>query len=389
MKIQFSENMWEQISSLWNEKKEESDLDITDEQVKEMLDIWFVSRRAAVSGNKQRYDERNAWKNIESKIMPCRHSKIRFLLKYAAVFVIGLLGVMLCLHYQSDSKMSQVSTVGVKVISSGNSNVELVLADGKKILLDTNIDVKSETLSELKFVNNIGGKKLSYKGDVEDEEVGYHTLNVPQGGEYILQLPDSSCVWLNSESSIRFPVRFAENKREIFLDGEAYFKVAKNEKAPFQLHVKKGVVTVLGTSFNISAYSNDKCWETTLVEGKVLVENGNEKIEMKPSCQYSVDDKTGHGVLKQVDTYLYTSWVDGKFYFNACVFEDIVKKLERWYDFTMTYQDEGIKSMRFSGTINKHRPLNEMLNFLEKTTDIHFEIVGKNITVKRIARNKR
>ena len=85
-----------------------------------------------------------------------------------------------------------------------------------------------------------------------------------------------------------------------------------------------------------------------------------------------------------MDTELYTSWVDGKFYFSAYAFEDIVRKLERWYDFTMNYQDEEIKRMHFSGTINKHRPLNEVLQFLEKTTDIHFEISGKNITVSKI-----
>lgn len=84
-----------------------------------------------------------------------------------------------------------------------------------------------------------------------------------------------------------------------------------------------------------------------------------------------------------MDTYLYTSWVDGKFYFSAYAFEDIVKKLERWYDFTMNYQDEGIRRMRFSGTINKHRPLDEILNFLEKTTNIHFEVVGKSVRVMR------
>ena len=140
----------------------------------------------------------------------------------------------------------------------------------------------------------------------------------------------------------------------------------------------------MGTSFNISAYTDDVFWETTLVEGKVIVENGKKKIEIKPSEQYSIDNRTGVGVLRQVDTYLYTSWVDGKFYFSAYAFEDIVKKLERWYDFTMSYQDEGIRRMRFSGTINKHRPLDEILNFLEKTTNIHFEVVGKSVRVMRL-----
>ena len=97
-----------------------------------------------------------------------------------------------------------------------------------------------------------------------------------------------------------------------------------------------------------------------------------------------MDKQTGKGALSTVDTELYTSWVDGKFYFNTYAFEDIVKKLERWYDFTMSYQDDEIRKMRFSGTINKHRPLTEVLQFLEKTTDIHFEISGKNVTVSKV-----
>lgn len=90
-----------------------------------------------------------------------------------------------------------------------------------------------------------------------------------------------------------------------------------------------------------------------------------------------------------IDPEVYTSWIDGKFYFSAYAFEEIVKKLERWYDFTMTYEDEEIRQMHFSGTINKHRPLNEVLRFLEKTTDIHFDISGKQITVRKMKRDKR
>ena len=213
--------------------------------------------------------------------------------------------------------------------------------------------------------------------------MSYNTLYIPKGGEYALLLPDGSRVWLNSETSIRFPVRFLEDQRDVYLVGEAYFEVAKDTSAPFHVHIEGGEVTVLGTSFNISAYKEDSIWQTTLVSGRVQVTTGNRKILMTPAEQYSVNTRTGEGILRDVDTELYISWVDGKFYFNAYTFEDIVRKLERWYDFKMDYRDENIKQMRFSGTINKHRPLNEILQFLEKTTDIHFEISGKNIIVSK------
>ena len=249
MKILFSEKIWEQITSLWRDKKN-VDLDIADEQVKEMMNVWFVSRRSVVSDKKRKYDESRAWLNIDGRTRQRGYRKIRSLLKYAAVFVVGMLGMILWLDYRSGVKLSQISVESIEVISSGNQKAELILANGKKISLDTTMSAETAKLSEMKFVNNIENGKLSYQGDSVSEEAGFHTLNVPKGGEYILQLPDGSCVWLNSESSIRFPIRFAGNKREVFLSGEAYFKVAKNEKSPFQVYVKGGSVTVLGTSFN-------------------------------------------------------------------------------------------------------------------------------------------
>ena len=387
MKIQFSENIWEQITSLWNDKKRDTDLNVVDEQVKEMMRIYFVCRRFVVAGKKKMYNEDRAWKNIEIRTRERGYRKIRSLLKYVAVFVVGIFGIAFLLDYLFELKM-QMSKEQIEVIASGNQKAELILANGKKIFLDSVMNTETATLSEMKFVNSIERGKLSYQGDTVNKEFGFHTLNVPQGGEYILQLPDGSCVWLNSESSIRFPMHFADDKRVVFLSGEAYFEVAKNEKSPFQVHVREGIVTVLGTSFNVSAYVDDEFWETTLVEGKVVVENAEEKVEINPSEQYTIDKKTGNGVLKKVDTYLYTSWIDGKFYFSAYAFEDIVKKLERWYDFTMNYQDEGIKSMRFSGAINKHKPLSDILSFLEKTTNICFEVSGKNVSVKKIKKDK-
>ena len=207
----------------------------------------------------------------------------------------------------------------------------------------------------------------------------YNTLNVPKGGEYSLILPDGSRVWLNSETTLRFPVQFAGGKRVVYLSGEAYFQVKKDTSAAFHVCTKQQKITVLGTTFNVSAYENDRFTETTLIEGKVAVEGGAERVVMKPSEQYILDKRSGVGELKEVETEFYTSWIDGKFYFTSFTFEEIVKKLERWYDFTMIYEEDDIRQMRFSGVINKHRPIEEMLRFLEKTTDIHFKISGKNI----------
>ena len=142
MKILFSEKIWEQITSLWRDKKN-VDLDIADEQVKEMMNVWFVSRRSVVSDKKRKYDESRAWLNIDGRTRQRGYRKIRALLKYAAVFVVGMLGMILWLDYRSGVKLSQISVESIEVISSGNQKAELILANGKKISLDTTMSAES------------------------------------------------------------------------------------------------------------------------------------------------------------------------------------------------------------------------------------------------------
>lgn len=212
-------------------------------------------------------------------------------------------------------------------------------------------------------------------------------LIVPKGGEYSLELPDGTIVWVNSESSLRFPEKFALDQREVFLEGEAYFEVKKDTNRPFYVRTEAGNVRVLGTSFNVCAYPEDRFWQTTLIEGSVMIARGEEKVLMKPDEQYQINLKTGKGELKEVLPELYTSWRDGKFYFKAYTFEELVGKLERWYDFTMFYTSESIKNRRFSGVINKHEPLQDMLKFLEMTSDVQFNIKG-NVVTASLKNNK-
>ena len=163
-------------------------------------------------------------------------------------------------------------------------------------------------ISGMKFVNDDKNGELRYDGSfvVEDSSLmSYNTLCIPKGGEYSLQLPDGSRVWLNSETSIRFPVCFMKDRRKVYLSGEAYFEVTKNASAPFHVYVEGGEVTVLGTSFNVSAYKEDAIWQTTLVSGRVQVVTDDSKVVVKPTEQYSIDRQTGERVLKEVDTELW------------------------------------------------------------------------------------
>ncbi len=390
----FSENLWERISSLGNKAKsgDAAEPDYADEEVKNLMKVWFLAKRALGGEEKREFKVRQAWQKVDARTRERGKQRFMAVFRYAAILVV-LLGVALVGLHQMGKKASAPVVASADFIPSGSWKAELTLSNGEKIILDTNQYQKEIRVAGMNFLNDDKRGKLSYEGSSDEEEedglLDYHILYVPKGGEYSLQLPDGSRVWLNSETTLRFPVRFSEKQREVFLCGEAYFNVAKDNTAPFQVKVAGGNVTVLGTCFNVSAYEDDGMWQTTLVEGSVSVEDGGEKVLLVPAHQYSVDWRTEERILREVDPEVYTSWIDGKFYFSAYAFEEIVKKLERWYDFTMTYEDEEIRQMHFSGTINKHRPLNEVLRFLEKTTDIHFDISGKQITVRKMKRDKR
>lgn len=383
MNVQFSEDMWERLSALWRKEKKQADDQVaySDPQVRHLLKVMFASRRAMKE--KQEFDAKEAWRAIEKRTASRR--LVPVWCRYAAAVVV--LGVAVWFWNENrDGAELPVAVNCTDTIRPGSQKAELILASGERIILDTHTETREITGLGVVITNDTSGGRLRYEaGSMKDSMVvEYNTLIVPKGGEYSLILPDGSQVWLNSETTLRFPVQFAENKREVQLEGEAFFKVQKNVLAPFHVYTENGAITVLGTSFNVSTYREDKYWQTTLVEGSVRVSGQGKTVVLKPSEQYSVDRITGRENLVQVDPEMYTSWVEGKFYFKAYTFEEIVRKLERWYDFTMVYQDETVKQMRFTGTINKHRSLTETLRFLEMTTDIRFKAAGKKITVSKI-----
>ena len=174
-------------------------------------------------------------------------------------------------------------------------------------------------------------------------------------------------------------VRFSPASRTVYLEGEAYFEVSRAGGSPFKVVTRDRSVTVLGTKFNVSSYREDRCWIATLVEGRVLVSDRGSSRELGPSEQYVVDKHLGTVNVHRVDVSIGTSWLLGQYRFKDCRLEDIIKRLERWYDFRTVYQDTVIKNLRFRGVIDKRRTLEETLGLLEETGAISFEIKGDTV----------
>jgi ferric-dicitrate binding protein FerR (iron transport regulator) len=207
---------------------------------------------------------------------------------------------------------------------------------------------------------------------------------VPYGQRSQVTLYDGTKVWLNSGTKLKFPVVFNTDTREVTIEGEAYFNVAKDVKHPFVVNSGKLKVVVLGTKFDVCAYADENVFSTTLEEGSVKVyntENGK-FMKIKPGEQIVMDRKTDAFKHLHVDTDLYTSWKENLLKFDDATFEDVIKKMERWFDVRITVAPGINTQERYTMTI-KTESLREMLQLLSKTTKINYEIKESAVMIKK------
>lgn len=301
------------------------------------------------------------------------------LLRYAAAILIPLtLGIWGWHEIKQDASRE---TVVSATLEPGQLKAILRLEDGQQIDLSA-ISRDTVLIHQGMAVRLDSARGLYYsKQQMEVRELSYNTIIVPRAGEYRLVLSDGTVVWLNADSELKYPVNFQPDQRRVFLRGEAYFEVAKNEKQPFIVEVGGMKVNVLGTKFNVNASRVDGCWQTTLVEGKVRVSDGadTDGVVLLPNQQSEL--KNGHFYVKEVDASVYTAWRDGKFYFESEPLEEIAAQLERWYDVQFFFTRENLRKDKFTGVIRKDYTADQILDIITKTTNVKFEIHGRTISV--------
>ena len=191
-------------------------------------------------------------------------------------------------------------------------------------------------------------------------------ISVPPGQMSHITLYDGTDVWLNSGTTLSYSNTFGENSRKVALTGEAYFKVKKSE-VPFLVELKNSEIEVLGTAFNVVSFSDDDYSQVTLVEGTVQVNTlaGKEITRLKPSEQLTIPDDLQDIRLKTVKTGFYKSWTEGKIVFHEERLADIAERLERWYNVEIVLDDRDIEDLRFSGTILKDKPFDQIAKAFE------------------------
>lgn len=209
-----------------------------------------------------------------------------------------------------------------------------------------------------KFVSDTYGQVKKPMGTTE--------LDVPLGQMSEIKLKDGTSVWLNSGTSLKYDDAFGMNERRVYMEGEGFFDVAKND-IPFRVELRNLEVEVLGTSFNIISYADESYSRVVLVSGKLNVNNqsGLKLADLQPSEQIYIDDVSRTFTKGNVDTEFFTSWTEGKIVFKNEKLSDISKKLERWYNADIQFGDDSVGDFRFSGTILKHKPFNQVVTAFE------------------------
>lgn len=271
-------------------------------------------------------------------------------------------------------------------IVPGQNNAVLEMADGSVYYLgEKNFSLQEKTGSRIV----VDSAKLSYvsssgEGQVT-EEIVYNRLRVPRGGEYKIELEDGTRIWLNSASLLQYPVSFAKDKREIYLEGEAYFEVKRDTARPFVVHAGAQEISVLGTSFGVTCYEGEIDDYTTLVSGKVKVkfERVDKNFVLQPGMQVAYNKASGVVTERNVDVSEYVAWKDGIYVFKQKRLEDILTTLSRWYDFQVFYRNEEVKDVMFSGEVKRFGDFSYLLRLIERTSDVKFIIDKKVVQVMR------
>jgi ferric-dicitrate binding protein FerR (iron transport regulator) len=246
----------------------------------------------------------------------------------------------------------------------------------------------------------------------QSQNAGFHQITIPLGSKSKLTLPDETEIWLNSGSTIKYPAKFSTTRREVFLEGEAFFDVRRDESRPFFVRTSEINIRVLGTKFNVKSYPDEKFVETTVISGSVEIEtkpagsSSKQFLKLEPNQKATFSKAVQESELlkreehpgkikpkpvgrvyvnKTINTEIETAWKDNKLIFSRERFEDILIRLERWYDVDIVLEADNLRDYRYTGTFEKES-LEQALEALKLTTPFEYSIDKNNIILNSIVK---
>ncbi len=414
MKPLSSEERYQELAEKWLNKT-------INPQEREEFAQWYNSGQdndinlpKDFAGNDQELKKRifsGVTQNISDSVLPSGYKFQRWFAAAAVIMVVFSAG----LYFYSDNKVvdqfvskqtitepklsspsitvtafpekQKIRVTEVKDIEAGDNKAILTLGDGTKIILD---DAQNGILAnqggnsilktaEGELIYSFSNESSNQSAERKADNIIFNTIETPKGGKFQVILPDGSKVWLNAASSLRFPTAFSGSKRHVELKGEAYFEVAHDVSKIFEVNTRNQVVQVLGTHFNINAYSDEPTVNTTLLEGSVRVSDLRTHISqlLKPGEQSKLSERIE--VINVKNTSEAVAWKEGYFQFDEADIQTVMRQIERWYDVSVIYEGK-VPNYRFGGEIERSLSLLQVLKVLEKTK-VHFRLEGREVIV--------
>ena len=332
----------------------------------------------AVSDNNKAL-RRREWKRLEARIVRRRGRSVR-LIRFRVVAAVCILALGIgAVGLWSNSRQDRGGSPLAGSIRMGSPKAIVELAGGQQFLFnkDTTLRLEAQGIQLVSSRDTLDIIQPVIAGERGEE---YNVVRIPHGGEYITRLPDGSVVHLNAGSELKVPVYFGTESREVWLRGEGFFEVVHRENLIFTVHTDKADISVLGTEFDVRAYTDEKEVMTTLVQGVVGVSSGGTYDRLKPGEQARIAGK-GDVRVAEVDIYPFIAWKNGRMVFENERLEKIMAELQRWYDFELFYADPDVKEMHFTIDILKYEEISKVLNLMERVNKVKFTQKGRTVVV--------
>lgn len=335
------------------------------------------------------------WSEYQENFTPIKTQKRIFrlnrILRYAAIFILTL-GSAATVYFIMDTRQSDYQKYATEIINNtGENNSQLVLANGTKVnIISKDSYVKyNEDGTEIKLDDNSNNTAKQVIQNEVTEKKKNNQMIVPNGHQALLTLSDGTKVWLNAGSKLIFPSVFEAGKREVFVEGEAFFDITKNPEKPFIVVTKGLNIQVFGTSFNVMAYPDEEVIETVLVTGKVQLERNDfslfkkEKVMLHPG-QYAGLKKNGLKLeVKDVDVESFISWKQGWYKLDKLPLSDVVSKLERYYNIKVVIIDKELELLKITGKLDLNANLNQVMDNLAEAVKIRYKIEQNTILIRK------
>lgn len=336
-------------------------------------------KKAVVDRNRVLREER--WNRLKKETVEIKSRKLhpRVWRVAAAILFPLMVGGMIWYMVGTNGEDSSVS-LAHQEIKVGSSKAVVTLSNGEKVAFfgDTTVRM-NDGLAVM--VNQKDTLNFMRNNDAVVADNSFTVIQIPRGGEYIVRLEDGTTVYLNSESELRIPVHFNSKERVVWLTGEGYFSVEHENDRLFTVRTDRADISVLGTEFGVRAYSDEDKLLTTLVQGSVEVKSENRTHRIVPGEQAKVGDD-GNIEVKTVNVEEYIAWKLGRIVFVNARLEDIMRELQRWYDFEVSYSSSDLKDLRFTMDILKYKEVSDIFDLMEKIRKITFTVDGNHVTLK-------